>query len=264
MNKYPLWTEALGLSEEMPTITEYIPKEKKSNAAVVIFPGGGYHMRAPHEGDGYAKFLAEKGICAFVCDYRVAPHRFPLPLLDARRAVRFVRYNAEKYGIDKNKIAVMGSSAGGHLAALTSTYFEKIAYEDLDDIDKEDFIPNAQILCYPVIKLSVDSTLTHTGSCINLLGEAQLPLSRSLTPQYIVSEKTPPCFMWHTLADGAVPVTNSLDYAAALRSRNISCELHVFPDGYHGMGLAKAEDKVAKHVSTWAEMLLRWLEYIGF
>ena len=100
-------------------------------------------MRADYEGADYAKFLAENGICAFVVDYRVTPHRFPLPLLDARRAVRTVRYYAKEYGIDKNKIAVMGSSAGGHLAALTATYYDKMEFEDVDDIDKEDCVPNA-------------------------------------------------------------------------------------------------------------------------
>ncbi len=264
MQKYLLWQEAPGMCEETPTITEYIPESKKSNAAVVIFAGGGYHMRAAHEGEAYAHFFQERGICAFVCDYRVAPHRFPLPLLDARRAVRWVRYNAEKYGIDKNKIAVMGSSAGGHLAALTSTYFQPIEFEGVDEIDEEAFIPNAQILCYPVIKLSVDCTLSHSGSCINLLGVEQIDLSHGLTPQYLVSEKTPPCFMWHTLTDGAVPVANSLDYASALREKNILCELHVFPEGYHGLGLAVGEDKVKKHVSAWSDMLLKWLEYIDF
>ncbi len=264
MQKYTLWEQVPGLCEETPTITAYIPENKKSNAAVVILPGGGYRTRAAHEGEAYAQFFQEMGVCAFVCDYRVAPHRFPLPLLDARRAMRWVRYNAEKYGIDKNKIAIMGSSAGGHLAALTSTYLGPIDHEGVDDIDREDFIPNAQILCYPVIKLSVDKTLSHTGSCVNLLGVEQVALSRDLTPQYLVSAKTPPCFVWHTLTDGAVPVTNSMDYAAALRENKILCELHVFPEGVHGLGLARGEEKPRKHASIWTELLLRWLKYIDF
>ncbi len=264
MQKYTLWEEVPGACEEVPTITAYIPENKKSNAAVVILPGGGYHMRAAHEGEAYAKFFQENGICAFVCDYRVAPHRFPLPLLDARRAMRWVRYNAEKYGIDKNKVAIMGSSAGGHLAALTSTYFKPIPHEEGDDIDKEEYIPNAQILCYPVIKLAADSALSHPGSCINLLGVEQLErgLAHGLIPQYLVSDKTPPCFAWHTLTDGAVPVTNSMDYAVALRDHKILCELHVFPEGIHGLGLATGEDKIRKHVSAWTGALLKWMEYI--
>ncbi len=264
MQKYDLWKEVPGLCEETPVITEFIPENKKSNGAVVVFAGGGYHMRAPHEGEAYAKFLQAQGITAFVCDYRVAPHRFPLPLLDARRAVRWVRYHAEKYGIDKNKIAVMGSSAGGHLAALTSTYYKEIKYEGVDDIDKEDFIPNAQILCYPVIKLTVDEHLSHSGSCINLLGAEQVAWAHDLTPSNIVTEKTPPCFIWHTLTDRAVPIANSFDYAVALRDKGILCEVHVFPEGIHGLGLAKGEDKIHRHVTAWGDMLLKWLEYINF
>ena len=137
--------------EEIPEITAYIPAEKKCNGAVVIFPGGAYRGRAAHEGKGYAEFLQSKGICAFDVAYRVSPHRFPLELLDARRAVRWVRAHAEEYGIDKNKIAVMGSSAGGHLAAMVSTYIDPIEFEGLDSVDAEDYLPNAQILCYPVI-----------------------------------------------------------------------------------------------------------------
>ncbi len=117
--KMNLWKETPGICDEIPTLTAYLPDKKQSDIAVVIFPGGGYQFRAAYEGDSYAEFLAENGYTAFVCDYRVAPHRFPLPLLDARRAVRTVRYYSDKYGIDKNKVAVMGSSAGGHLAALT-------------------------------------------------------------------------------------------------------------------------------------------------
>ena len=138
-----LWDNTPGLCEEVPVIEYYKPANKTSDAAVVILPGGGYEIRADYEGEGYAQFLADHGISAFVVQYRVKPHTFPLPLLDARRGIRFIRHNAEKYGIDKNKIAIMGSSAGGHLAALTSTYTKPIDFEGIDDIDKEDFLPNA-------------------------------------------------------------------------------------------------------------------------
>ena len=153
INKMKLWSNVPGMCEETPTLNAYIPKNKNTDYAVVIFPGGAYLRRAEHEGAGYAQFLANNGITAFVCDYRVSPHEFPLPLLDARRAVQLVRSMADEYGIDKRKVAVMGSSAGGHLAALVSTYFDEITYEKNDEIDTEDYIPNAQILCYPVIKL---------------------------------------------------------------------------------------------------------------
>ena len=125
--------------------------QKCSDAAIVIFPGGAYRGLADHEGRGYAEFLNENGITAFVVNYRVAPHKFPLDLLDARRAVRWGRAHAGEYGICKDKIAVMGSSAGGHLTALVSTYRGAIDHEGMDAVDREEYLPNAQILCYPVI-----------------------------------------------------------------------------------------------------------------
>ncbi len=265
--KFNLWENTPGKCDEIPTLTAYIPENKTSDGAVVILPGGGYHIRAPHEGEGYAKFLSDNGITAFVCDYRVHPHHFPIPLLDSRRAVRTVRYYAEKYGIDKNKIAIMGSSAGGHLAAFTSTYFEPIEFEGIDDIDKEEFIPNAQILCYPVIKLSPTNPDAHNGSCFGLLGENVTDeISAKYDPELNASEKSPKCFMWHTFEDGAVPVVNSLDYAKALKKNNVPTELHIFPDGNHGLGLADTdkEDKVKVHVSQWSKLLINWLKYNKF
>ncbi|MBO5060519.1 MAG: alpha/beta hydrolase [Clostridia bacterium] len=261
--KFQLWENTPGMCEEIPMLTAYIPDNKTSAAAVVIFPGGGYAGRAEHEGSGYAEFLAENGITAFVVDYRVFPHRFPLPLSDARRAVRTVRFNAENYGIDKNKIAVMGSSAGGHLAAMVSTYYEPIEFENTDEIDKEDFIPNAQILCYPVIEL-LGKGIGHIGSGKNLLGDMLAEMGEELSPNLIVSEKTPPAFIWHTFDDNVVNVINSLDYAKALKEKGILSECHIFPNGPHGLGLCKNDDEVSKHVRGWTESLIKWFKYIKF
>ncbi len=259
----PLWDNTPGLCEEVPQLTAYIPDSKKSDAAIVIFPGGGYTHRAPHEGGNYAKFLAENGYTAFVCDYRVSPHHFPLPLLDARRAVRTVRSRSAEYGIDKNKIAVMGSSAGGHLAALLSTYYQPTEFEGADEIDNEDFIPNAQILCYPVIKLYPDDD-THKGSGRNLLGDRYDELCKNCSPNLIAGESTPPAFIWHTVEDKVVSFGNSLDYARVLKGLNIPVEMHIYPHGSHGMGLATGDDKAAKHNSAWTDALLKWLTYMGF
>lgn len=264
-----LWENTPGKCEEIPTITYYKPDIKKSDAAVVIFPGGGYGFRAPHEGEGYAEFLASNGISAFVVGYRVAPHHhFPLPLLDARRGVRYVRYYAEKFGIDKNKIAVMGSSAGGHLAAFTSTYTAPIDFEGADDIDKEEFLPNAQILCYPVINL-YDKQISHIGSGDNLLGDVyeesnDVETRKKFTPTLLVNEKTPKAFIWHTFEDGAVNVQNTLEYATALKKANVLSEIHIFPDGPHGLGLTEKSNKIECHVSQWADCLVKWLEYIDW
>lgn len=265
---FNLWDNTQGMCGEVPKITYYKPEKKTTDSAIVILPGGGYSHRAPHEGKGYAEFLAENGITAFVVDYRVSPHSFPLPLLDARRGMRFVRYNAEKFGIDKNKIAIMGSSAGGHLAALTSTYTAPIDFEGYDDTDSEDFLPNAQILCYPVISL-YDKNITHFGTGDNLTGNKysetnDIITRRKLSPDLLVNETTPPAFIWHTFEDQAVHINNTLNYTAALKNYNIATEVHVFPHGRHGLGLTNHETPVDNHVAQWAELLLNWLKYMGF
>lgn len=159
---YLLW------EKEKTQLEYYQAEDKRSDVAVLIFPGGGYVGHTAHEGQGYAEMFNSWGISAFVLNYRVTPDYFPKPLLDARRAIRFIRANAEKFGVDKRKILVIGSSAGGHLAALLSTYTQPIAGESNDFIDRESYMPNAQILCYPVI--SSDEDFGHIPSYQNLLG----------------------------------------------------------------------------------------------
>lgn len=251
-----LWDKTPGMCEEIPVLDIYIPEKQTSDIAVVILPGGGYGGRAPHEGEGYAEFLNSHGIAAFVCQYRVAPHQFPLPLLDSRRAVRYVRYHSEKFGISKDKVYIMGSSAGGHLAALTSTYDKPIDFEGLDAIDGESGKPNGQILCYPVIKL-LGKGLTHLGSGQNLLGDRHAELGEELSPDLIADAATPKAFIWHTFNDDCVNVINSLDYAKRLRQVQVPVEMHIYPDGPHGLGLAPAYP----HVADWSEQLIRWLEF---
>ena len=263
---YNLWNTTPGVCTETPVIIHYEPDDKKYDAAVVIFPGGGYAHLAPHEGGDYAEFLAGNGITAFVVNYRVAPdHHFPLQLLDARRAVRFVRYNAEKFGIDKDKVAVMGSSAGGHLAALVSTYADPIEFEGIDEIDNEDFLPDRQILCYPVINL-YDRDVAHIGSGNNLVGDVYEDsndrISRlNLSPDRLVSVTTPDAFIWHTFEDPVVNINNSLGYIKSLKDYGIPSEFHMFPYGAHGLGLADKGGRKSEHVAQWANLLINWLKY---
>ena len=257
--EYNLWDKTPGLCEKIPYVTAYIPEKKHSDGAIVIFPGGGYGGKSRWEGEGYARFLSEKGITSFVCDYRVSPHRFPLPLIDARRTIRFVRFYAEKYGLDKQKIYVMGSSAGGHLAALVSTYRKKLEFEGIDEIDKEEYLPNGQILCYPVIGL-LGKEKGHIGSGKNLLGDNLADMGDELSPNLIAEEGTPKAFIWHTFNDDIVNVINSLEYSKRLKRINTDTELHVFPFGEHGLGLSENNDYVAE----WKNLLFRWLKLNDF
>lgn len=259
---FNLWEEGripYFIGGEIPTLTYYKTEKKLGRGAVIICPGGGYSARAPHEGQGYAEFLNCRGLDSFVLDYRVAPNKYPAALSDARRAIRFVRHNAEKFGIDPDKIAIMGSSAGGHLAAHASTYIGELSEESGDEIDNECYVPNGQILCYPVIDKE-----GHLGSYKNLLGEKLEQLCDSVIPYNLASEKAPPAFIWHTASDSCVDVKNTYRYATRLRELCISSEVHIFPYGKHGLGLANTVTRAEPHVSSWTELLIAWLELYGF
>lgn len=255
MKTVKLWENVPGDYTAEPVLDCYLPESPSCGTAVVILPGGGYECLAEHEGKGYAEFLCSHGIAAFVCRYRVYPHLFPLPLLDARRAIRYVRHHAGDLGIRKDRIYIMGSSAGGHLAALASTYEEKIEFESGDEIDRESPRPDGQILCYPVIKLLGEDA--HLGSGQHLLGERHAAMGDALSPDRIATANTPRAFIWHTFQDGLVSAVNSLDYARRLRQLEVPVELHIYPDGHHGLGLAEG----CPRAEQWPEQLIGWIHH---
>ena len=254
-----LWEKLPKGYNEMTTI-DYFPAEvKSSDCAFVIFPGGGYTYLAKHEGEGYAKMINCWGIDAFVVKYSVAPTKFPAQLNDARRAIQFVRYNAEKYGINPDKIIAMGSSAGGHLTSMLSTFKEDVETEANDDISKVNFLPDMQVLCYPVVDLS-DDAVTHLGSKYSLLGEnADKVMFEKLSPQLACDENTPPAFLWHNADDKCVNVYNSMNYVKKLISYGVPAELHIFPFGGHGVGV-----RPKMHCCQWTELLFNWLKEMKF
>jgi len=243
---------ALGKRDaDIPTLTQYLP-EKPCGTAVVVCPGGGYGMLADHEGKDYALYLNTLGVTAYVLKYRLGSDGYRDPIIgqDALRAIRKVRslgpYSA---------VGIMGSSAGGHLTATAVTRGDGGDSKAADPIDRLSSRADFGILCYPVITMG---PLGHSGSKVNLLGE-------NATPQQIefasaerhVTAQTPPCFLWHTVEDGAVPVQNSLMFAAALKEAHVPFELHLYEKGPHGIGL---QDKPPfAHVHPWATELARWL-----
>ncbi len=252
-----LW-ETGGTDAEIHYFPPYI--DAVSDAAIIAIPGGAYRGLSQHEGYGYGEFFACKGFHVFSVDYHTIPHRFPTQLLEARRAVRFVRAHASEYGIDPHKILVIGSSAGGHLTAMLSTYTQPIEGEGVDTIDAQPFLPDAHALCYPVICCPEKEELCHMESYRNLLGGRNEELEKAVDPSQNVSESTPPAFLFHTAADQSVNVINSYEYATALRRCGVPHELHVFPTGIHGMGVW-LEDA---HNHQWTALLVNWIRHLGW
>ncbi|PXA04888.1 hypothetical protein DDZ13_02690 [Coraliomargarita sinensis] len=232
--------------------------DKANGAAVVIFPGGGYSILAMgHEGHDYAEWLNARGIAAVVVKYRVswkdeAGFHYPAPYLDARRAIRLTREKAKEWNIDPDKIGVMGSSAGGHLASMCVTLFDETF--DLEGAEQKiSCRPDFGILVYPVI--GMDQPWGHGGSRRRLLGpENPDDLAEELATYRRVTEKTPPCFLIHAADDKAVPVRNSLAFASACAENGVPAVLQVVSRGGHGFGLSGRGD-----ASDWPELLERWL-----
>lgn len=255
----PLWPAgetpgALGTGEaHEPTLSVTLPYgETFLGSAMLILQGGAYRMLATHEGPGYAALFSSYGFTSFVLRYRLSPdgYRHPNMLQDATRAMRWIRANAAKYGVRPNKICVVGSSAGGHLAATLLTKWDKGNPRARDPIERKSSRPDAGILCYPVITMLEKA---NVGSRENLLGKNfSRKLAESLSAERHVNAQTPPCFLWHTVEDGAVPVENSLDFAAALRAAGVPFEMHIYEKGRHGLGL--------KDGRSWTKDCLEWLK----
>jgi len=265
--KVYLWPEgapqAKGEAEaDRPMMYVYLPaKDKATGAGIVVCPGGGYGGHAmDHEGVQIANYLNEHGIAAFVLRYRLSPYRHPIPLLDAQRAIRLVRSRAQEYGLDMNRLGIMGFSAGGHLAATVGTHFDNGNPEAADAIDRESCRPNFLVLCYAVISLS--EPFHHGGSRRNLLGEkAEDPaLIENLSNEKQVTKDTPPTFLFHTDEDTGVPPENSVAFYLALRKAGVPAEMHIYAKGPHGVGLMPGDPVL----STWAKRLVDWLKVSGF
>ena len=243
---------------------EIDPNRKRP--VVLICPGGGYTMTSDREAEALAvKFLA-MGYHAAVLRYSVAPARFPEALLQLATAVALIRENAEKWHIDENKIVVQGSSAGGHLAASLGVFWNKSFVAEALEMDSAKFRPNGLMLSYPVI---TSGEKAHQGSFENVLGEqyADEQKRRFLSLEYHVSKDTPPTFLWHTAPDDVVPVENSLLFFQALHALNIPAELHIYPIGGHGLGLATSETAtpdgygIQAECESWITLAGEWMKH---
>jgi len=227
-----------------PTLTLYSPKGKNTGAAVVVFPGGGYHILAMDlEGTEVCDWLSSAGVTCLVLKYRV-PDSGPYPksaaaLQDAQRAVGLVRHHALEWRVDPNRVGVLGFSAGAHLAAALSTHFDERVYEPIDAADKLSCRPDFAVLVYPGLLTLADKNF-------------------AANPDVQPTPKTPPTFLVQAEDDWA-HIENSIVYFTALKNAKVPAELHIYTEGGHGYGLRKT----ALPVTSWPQSVETWLRTIA-
>jgi acetyl esterase/lipase len=267
--EFPLWPSAapgaLGSAPtDIPTLTPFwAEKNTGSNAAMIVCPGGGYNVLAPHEGEIYARWLNSLGIHAFVLKYRLVKNGYYLPtiLQDAARAVRVVRHGANDWQIDPQRIGIIGSSAGGHLSATLMTRYDAGAPDAKDPVERVSSRPDLGVLCYAFILFDrTDKADRQT----RFLGEKFTAEDvRKFSPALNVSSQSPPCFVWQTVEDASVVPENAIVFADALRHSGVPFELHLYEKGRHGIGLGSKELDPTK-LHPWTRQCAQWLELHSF
>lgn len=245
---------------QRPTLAVWrAPAGNANGTAVVICPGGGYQLLAVEmEGAEVAHWLNGLGVTAFVLRYRLKEWGHPAPLRDALRALRLVRSRATEFGVQPDRLGILGFSAGGHLAASASTLYDDPDGRTGAPPDEVSARPDFTILLYPVISLV--AAPAHRGSRLNLLGPDPDPaLLEKLSPERQVTAATPPAFLMHTAADTTVPLENSVLYHQALRAAGVPSELRVYEHGPHGIGLRTKHEAARR----WPAACAAWLRGRG-
>ena len=245
----------------VPTITPFFPEQGKANGtAIVIFPGGGYgRLSMENEGWSIAKAFNQFGVTAFVVKYRLPSDDIMVdktigPLQDAQQAVLMVRKHAAEWGVNPNKVGIIGFSAGGHLASTEGTHFNNVLIEDKDHISVR---PDFMILLYPVITFG---EWAHVGSRENLIGKhPSADLLELYSNEKQITPNTPPTFLVHAGDDNVVPVQNSLMFYDELLKNKVKAEMHIFQEGGHGFGLNNPKSK-----DKWIDWCKNWLDENGF
>ena len=275
---YPIQVEG---SQPYARLTVYIQEHYEEigidlRPLVLICPGGAYAYTSPREGEAYAMQFLSFGYHAAVLNYSCAPSVYPTALTELALSVAMIRGHAEEWHVAPDQIIVMGSSAGGHLAASLGVFWQEAflgeavgslaARQSLpcaEGFGQEMLRPDGLILCYPVI---TSGEFAHRGSFENLLGEREAELTEAMSLENRVSAKTPPVFLWHTFEDNAVPVENSLLFASALRRAGVSTEFHMYPKGGHGLALAnrltatRDGGAIQEECTSWISLAHTWVE----
>ena len=253
-----------------PKLTVYLPNNMtemgrgdQKHPCLLICPGGGYHGVSQREAEPIALHFLPQGYNVFILWYSVRPNCFPTQLREVAAAMELIYENAEAWHCDTEKVAIMGFSAGGHLAAHYSNAY---SWPEVREMFPQSKPVNASLLCYPVI--TADPKYAHLGSFRNLLGKEELTEEEQLrfSCDKMVTAQTPPTFLWHTRRDQAVPVMNTLLYGQALAENNVSFAVHIYPEGWHGLATVDSitNDELnpaIMHAKDWLDAAHKWLSF---
>jgi acetyl esterase/lipase len=244
-----------------PTLTVYEPAAGTANGTAVIYAAGGGYVRVavgPNGGE-ITRWLNSLGISVFVLKYRHADYGHPAPLRDALRAVRVVRSRAMEFGVQSNRIGMLGGSAGAHLTASAGTLFDSPEGRTGAELDQVSARPDFMVLIFPVI--TMQDPYAHGASRRGLLGANptdEVMLRLSVDQQ--VTSNTPPTFLVHSSEDSTVVVENSLLFYQAMRRAKAPIEMHLYPKGPHGSGMSPSLGPTAE----WPKLCESWMRFNGW
>jgi acetyl esterase/lipase len=249
---------------DVPKLYMYPATKPGVHSAVIVMPGGGYvHLAMDREGGEEARWLSAHGVTAFVLDYRLGPrYHFPVPMLDAARAIRYVRSHAAEFGLAKDRIGLWGFSAGAHLGAYLATTHDAGERNAQDPIERVSDRPDFAIMSYG--RFSMDESIPRKTDMEGLLGkhptEAML---QAVSVVKFVNDKTPPCFLYATTADQTVNSLNATAFYDALKRAGVPAELHIFERGPHGTGMAQGLKRFPE-LAIYPVLLQNWMELHGW
>ena len=264
--KIPFYDEKChrGENEGTCTLTPYLVKDGKKHAAVIVFPGGGYVHRSEIEGAPVAEYLNSIGLHAFVLNYRVIPYPPYLGYVDGKRAVRYVKAHAEEFGIYKDKIGVIGFSAGAGNACMATEKYDSQEYEPIDEIDDISAKPDFCIFCYGAMSFRLeflsDSDIENFEKMVPK--EQQEAFVKKFSCDELVRPEMPPTFVWHAVDDERVKVGASISFVNRMAEMKNDVECHLFPVGGHGTSVVQSAE--IEGLNQWLTLLDNWLRRKGF
>ncbi len=261
-----------SVGDHQVPVEAYIPGISKDiepdirRPALIVFPGGGYSHLGTREGESVALRFLSLGFNVFVAAYRFDPHRFPVPMQDGAAVIAHVRAHADEYRTDKDRIAILGFSAGGHLAGYIGTCWQQADLWAPLGLTPEQMRPNAMALGYAVLTAGEHA---NRGSFVHLTGTEDETVHQPLSIENLVTENCPPTFLWSSFDDAVVPVESSLLMALALSRAHVPAELHAFRHGPHGASLYSPlssgpfrPQMNVPEMTVWPEMAARFFDQV--